>query len=232
MANADRTILSTGLSAGLAFDRNIVCSWDLKPSVGIVAKNVNTFANSIESFKEPLTRAVKGVAIPSIRTNFEVEGRPRWPNLSQGTLNRRTDSGHILVRSGTLETAATSFNIWSIGNTSATVRGLPANAWYGYVHQAGYSGEGKSFNVHMERAKKALGPRASGMEIVKLAFMIMDKVTGGEQGQGGAGINIPQRQFIMLQDEDIPAIGLVFDEWITEQLAASGWLGSAPVGAL
>jgi phage gpG-like protein len=137
----------------------------------------------------------------------------------------------VLVRRGKLRGAATSFEIWSIGETSATVRDLPPAVWYGKVHQAGYAGgtatSTKWFEPYRIRAKLALGPKATKSMINTAAMAIFDRRLEGRQGSGiftptKGEVNIPQRQFIMFQDQDIEAIQKIFYEWIDDQIVRYG----------
>lgn len=125
--------------SGLAiYPRIVHTDITLTPAVGILAKDIDKLGLDIRSFRVPLTRAVKQVIIPSIRKNFDVEGRPRWAALSSATVELRGENHPILRRSGALRRGATQFNIWTIGRTSAIVQHLPDRVWYGYLHQAGY----------------------------------------------------------------------------------------------
>lgn len=181
--------------AGLGFVRTITdIGWEFDPSIGLVAKKVDKLGLDIQSFVEPLTKAIEMVLIPSFKENFAVGGRPdAWDDLSPDTVKLRGAEGPILVRSGALEAAATSLGIWDIGATSATIRGLPGNAWYGAIHQGGYGGAGKS-SIKQQTSSSA------------------------------AKTYIPQRQFILFQDEDIPKIQEIFYDWLGEQVEAFGGL--------
>lgn len=51
-----------------------------------------------------------------------------------------------------------------------------------------------------------------------------DKVWYGKVHQSGLPkVNIPQRAFALIQDEDLPKIDEVFDEWLGERLARTGF---------
>lgn len=204
---------------GLRFDRDIVANWQVRPSIGLVAKDVERLGVDIRSFKEPLTRAVKRVMIPSIRKNFDVGGRPPWEPLAEATIKLRGYSAWpILVRSGKLRKGATQLNIWDIGLTSATVRKLPDNIWYGAVHQAGTG----SFGPYMEAAKKQLGRGATTRDITKRAFALMEQKRGAK---GQRKVSIPQRRFILYQEDDIDDINDIFVEWLEERIRAVGRFG-------
>jgi phage gpG-like protein len=211
-------------AVGLKFNVGIA-AFDFRPSIGLVAKNLNALAFELESFKEPLTRSVERVIIPSIRTNFVSGGRPAWEPLAPETVARRGAIGPILIRSGALESAATSKDIWTITKQAAVVKSLPADVWYGVLHQGGFSGGGGSFGRHVAAATSLLGRGASPMEVIRTAFAIMDEATGGARGQQGAGITIPARPFIMYQEQDADAIQDVFSEWVGEQIIKH-WVAS------
>lgn len=129
-----------GALMGLRAGRIIVPSWTFTPTVGILAKDVQKLGLDIRSFRDPLSRSVKRVLIPSIRKNFEAQGRPAWEPLSEVTVKLRGASGPILNRSGRLKRKATQFNIWTITREAASLQSLPADVWYGAVHQAGHGG--------------------------------------------------------------------------------------------
>jgi phage gpG-like protein len=206
---------------GLRFDKDLNVGWQITPSIGLVAKDIDRLGLAISSFEEPLKRSVITVMIPSIRKNFEQGGRPdKWEKLAPYTLQQKgllgiSDGDLPLTRTGALKRGATQFSIWDIGRTSATIRKLPDNVWYGAVHQQGIG----SFSPFVEAAKKALGPKAGGLAILKKAFKLMDEA----RGPGGhRAIHIPQRQFILFQENDIDDIYEVFYEWLVEQTILVG----------
>jgi phage gpG-like protein len=180
----------------------------------------------VKSARVPLTLAVQHVIIPSIKENFESEGRPSWDNLNKGTILQRFGAAHpILHRTGTLEEAATSFGIWDIGEQSATVRRLPLDAFYGVYHQAGSTGtsgggalaELMSHAPHssaaeavisrfVPAAKKELGPKASASHVRNRAIGLIIDSEGAW--------SLPARPFIMWQPEDVPKIELIFSKWM------------------
>jgi hypothetical protein len=217
----------------LRFDTIKSIKWDVKPSVGIVAKDVDRLGLDIQSFKTPLEAVVRAVMIPSIRQNFNEEGRPKRQSLAESTVLARKASHPILKRTGTLARRATQFNIWSIGETSATIRTLPSDAFYGVYHQAGATrttGGGSNTNTEamsklgvkagnellskfLPKAAKELGPKASPAKIKARAIgMAMDAGTW----------NLPQRQFVMYQDGDIPKMEAIFGAWMTDRAKKAG----------
>lgn len=168
-------------AGGLRIRHNVNLGWQITPSIGLVARDIDRLGLDIKSFKEPLTTSVKKVIIPSIRRNFDQGGRPEWPPLSEVTIKIRGEAWPILRRTGKLRKAATRFNIWDIGQTSATVRRLPDTVWYGALHQAGFGGPGT--NVEFR---------------------------------------IPQRRFIMFQEDDVDDIYEVFYEWLSDRVRRVG----------
>lgn len=187
---------------GLRIDEGLL-SFDFKPSIGIVAKGVATFGVNVKSFREPLKRIVQQVMAPSFRANFDQGGRPDpWEPWSDATIeimsNMDTPSRAILERSGKLKKTVQQLNIWTITETSASIRTLPQKVWYGYLHQSG-------FTVQMPGGNQ-VGQRVAGVFI------------------SGASFNIPARPFIMIQDEDYDAIERVFSKWLDERLLAAGLL--------
>jgi phage gpG-like protein len=188
---------------------------EFSPSVLITANKIDRFAGKISSFREPLTRAVKEILIPSFRANFEEGGRPdHWEPLSADTLEIRSrlggDGDSPLIRTGALEAAATSMSPWKIGDAAAVFTSLPANVWYGTIHQGGY--EGKSMR---SLAKKTGSAGAALQNIINQQKAAM---RGGSTISGGGAPAIPARPFILVQDEDEDAITELFIEWVDQQL--------------
>lgn len=202
---------------GLRFDRILVAGWELRPSIGIVAKDIFKLGLDIQHYKEPLTRAVLEIMIPSILKNFLMEGRPEeWERLAKFTEVRRGGKARpILYRTGMLEKTASSFRIWSIGDKSATIKKLPPHAWYGALHQEGYGSIGQI-------ARKELGAGATDEEIQERAMQLF---MGARPAHQQTKVIIPQREFILFQEEDIEDIQALFADWM-EGLAdkvGRGW---------
>jgi phage gpG-like protein len=196
----------------LGFARQLTgIDFDFEPSIGILARNIDKLSTDIRSFREPLTRAVKEVMIPSFRRNFDAQGRPEpWAPLAPYTVQVRKSTGPILVRSGRLRKVATSFSIWEISQNGAVITSLGSKAWYGALMQGGTSG----FGVHIEAAKKELGSGARPGAINRRAFEIMDE-KGGDRTAMAA---IPARPFIMFQEEDEEAIQEIFWDWLNNRV--------------
>jgi phage gpG-like protein len=220
---------------GLRFDTITSLKWEIRPSVGLVAKNLGDLGLALESMRVPLTIAVREVIIPSIRHNFESNGRPRWEPLAPNTVKARGGSASpILHITGALEEAATSFEIWAIGDTTATVRSLPEDVFYGLYHQAGSEAKGSGSNVAIlsrlapgsqaaeaflskfkAMAQKELGPNASAEHIHNRAVgLVIDSDTYNWQ--------LPARPFILWQEEDLPKIEAIFSAWMEREARRVG----------
>lgn len=209
----------------LRFDKRIT-AFEFKPSLGIVAKQLDAFGEAIKDMREPLTKSVREVMGPSIQQNFVSGGRPTWEPLSPATLARRKDDGAILVRTGSLGNVASSPRIWSIGSTSATIRDLPEKVWYGKVHQEGHAGDqfsgGNWFKKYQTAARKIAGPDEDDKTVDEIAFKLFDKriVSHGPAPKGSP--SIPARPFAVFQDEDLDDIQLIFAEWLEDKLRTVG----------
>lgn len=107
----------------------------------ILAADLDRLGFDIRSFKEPLTRSVRQVIIPSIRKNFESGGRPEWQQLAASTIATRIRQGYgiwpPLTKTSNLKKKATAVGIWTIDRDSATM-GEP-RIKYARYHQSGTS---------------------------------------------------------------------------------------------
>jgi phage gpG-like protein len=220
-----------GAISGLRYDTITSIKWDVRPSMGVVAKDVQRLGLDIRSFREPLTAIVKTVLIPSIRKNFDAGGRPAWEPLAEATiLARKYSAWPILQRSGKLRKRATQLNIWDIGLTTATIRSLPSDVFYGAYHQAGASGGSGSSSLSgfmpgskeaealiarfLPKAAKELGAKASPKHVRARALgMLLDT---------SEGWSLPARPFIMYQPEDVPKMDKIFLDWMTMRAIRSG----------
>lgn len=214
---------------GIRFDYHIT-AFEFKPSLGIVAKRLQELGEEFADMSEPLRRGVRDVMTISILENFVSGGRPSWEPLSANTLKHRGAEGGtqlVLVRSGALADVASSEGIWSVGKTSATIRDLPQNVWYGKVHQAGQSGNefsgGNWFKKYQNAAKKALGPEASNKEVDDLAYKMFDKRLTSHGPAPAATPAIPARPFAVFQEEDVEAIREIFIDWIEQKIVERGF---------
>lgn len=181
-----------------------------EPTLVISAGRIDRLGVDIRSFREPLTKVVKEIIIPSIGANFDAEGRPSWEKHSEGTIDIRerlgNPAGKILNSTGKLKKGAMQFNNWQIGKATAVMANLPARVWYGNIHQKGY--EGKSMAARVVAA--------GGSKNKALHKAISDAISNGSRIHEAA--SIPARPFVMLQDEDRDAIAEKFIEWLGDRV--------------
>lgn len=184
----------------LRLDSGIV-AFEFKPSIGMLARDIDRLGIDIRSFREPLERSIRLVVLPSIAMNFREEGRPnKWDELAPYTIKERGGAtGPILDRTGVLKQAAVQFNNWEINQIAAVFRGLPERAAYGGVHQAG-----------------------TGGDPVSVMSMSAAEIIAGAKGH--KKVVIPARPFIMYQEEDEFAIEEIFAEWLEERASRVGRL--------
>jgi phage gpG-like protein len=205
---------------GLRLDEGIV-AWEFKPSLGILARDIDKLGIDIRSFKEPLMRAIKTVMIPSFRKNFEEEGRPAWEPMAEATemiREREGSSGALLNRTGALKRVMGQQNIWTVTRESASIQDLPEKVSYGKIHQEGLGGMGKRVKSVMAAAKKQ-GKRISPGQAANIAQKQLDReILAGNTGGGKASVNIPARPFVMFQDDDMDEVYNVFDIWLQERI--------------
>lgn len=185
---------------------------DFEPSVIITTGRINKMGASFRSFREPLTDAIRKVMMPSIWENFESGGRPKWAPLSEATLLIRRRWGYSgtdpLTWTGRLSEVAASFEIWTITQSFATIQSLPAEVWYGKIHQVGYEGAGG------KKSGVSKGKRDKTSLYAKQRAMLRGEIS---VERGGAA-SIPARPFIMFQEEDVDSIHEIFDEWLAKKI--------------
>jgi phage gpG-like protein len=213
-----------GAIDNIRFD-GMITAFEFQPSIGIMAKKFAALADELQDLRVPLTESIVEVMEISILENFMSGGRPTWDDLSPVTVGIRAKQSSgtlILVRSGKLAEAASSLGIWSIGKSTATVRDLPADVWYGKVHQAGYGGSqfsgGNWFKKYQSAARKAVGPDEDQKTVDELAYKMFDKRLNSHGPAPRGASPIPARPFIMFQDEDIDAIQNIFAKWVEKKV--------------
>jgi phage gpG-like protein len=227
--------MSSPVLSGLRTD-SVIKAFDFSPSIGILARDVDKMGIDIRSFRVPLTEAVRSVMIPSIQANFQAGGRPdSWEPLSEATQvirSRAGQSGPILVRSGALMRNMGYMTMWDITKDYAIIKQLPPRVWYGAVHQGGYENNvGTQINSAIKRAARKgvkLSPgQASKQVMAQLDAKLKSAMAGGGSAGGGSdrAHTIPARPFVMFQDEDLPKIDQVFDNWLKMRLVAASFKG-------
>lgn len=183
---------------------------DMDPSPLLLVAQFDKLGLDIRSFKEPLKRSVQKVVAPSLRKNFDQQGRPdRWPELADQTVAQKAAQGFTatspfpLVRTGKLRQRAQELQTWDIDGLEGTaVLRVPEDVWYGKVHQEG-SNESGIGSVEVTTNRRTGRKRT---------------VTRGVQGY------VPQRIWAIIQDEDEEAIEDVFEKWLQERLLANGFV--------
>jgi phage gpG-like protein len=184
------------------------------PTIGIATNRINKLGLDIRSFREPLKRSIQRVLAPSFVKNFDSGGRPSWQPLSEGTLEQRRNFGisgdAILIRTGLLRRTMGQLNIWDITPTMAVISHMPDKVWYGAIHQSGLSSGSMAAKI------KKHGSARKAFESVQ--DDIISSMRSGKAIKGSQGIHIPQRQFVLLQDNDIEAIEAIFLDWIEERI--------------
>lgn len=107
----------------------------------ILAADLDQLGYNIRSFKDPLTRSVRQVILPSIRENFESGGRPEWQQLAASTIATRLRDGYgiwpPLTKTEALKKKAVVFANWVITRDSATMK--EPKIKYAKYHQRGTS---------------------------------------------------------------------------------------------
>lgn len=201
-------------SEGLKFAPQLM-SAEFQPSIGMTAKFFNDLGLGLRNFRTPMSAAIKTVMIPSIEQNFISGGRPdAWEPLAPYTIEQRQKKGYgdgpTLIRSKKLMKAATSFTIWSIDAHTAEIKSLPSRVSYGAVHQGG-SGFTMAALVKKHKGDK----KAAFLDLIANQQLAMR--TGATLDRMGG--HVPARPFLMIQDEDIIKIRLVFDAWMDVQIA-------------
>lgn len=182
--------------------QNVTLDLKFEPSMGILARRVDKLGADIRSFRVPLKRMIKEVVIPSIRTNFITSGRPAWQPLEQKTIQRKSKKGQSaqpLIASGRLIRKMGQLNIWHIDTEKAMILDLPADVWYGKVHQAG------------------LGSTARTVSVKNISTGKVETFQEADEGGG-----IPARPFVMVQPEDIDRMEKIMADWVDERVRQAG----------
>jgi phage gpG-like protein len=207
--------------------REGIVSFSFKPTLGILARDVEKFGIDIRSFREPLRRAVKQVMIPSIAKNFSQQGRPGWEPLAEDTVllrERIGKTGPILNRTGTLKKNMTYTTMWDITQDYAIIKDLPQRVWYGKVHQEGMNSMRTRMRSEIARAAKQGVKLTPGAAAKRVQKQIDADILSGKAAKHST-TNIPARPFVMFQGEDYDDIEKVFNDWLGERAARAGWKG-------
>lgn len=104
----------------------------------VVAEGIDRVDRAFRDFRTPLTKSLVEVILPSIRENFDSEGRPPWQRLSETTVERRGGLAHpILEDSGRLRSAATSAQAWRVTQDTVSPENIENMVSYAKYIQAG-----------------------------------------------------------------------------------------------
>lgn len=173
--------------------RNVKVDLHFTPSVGILARKLDTLGANIKNFREPLKEAVRDVMIPSIRRNFDAGGRPKWVPLAAVTIARKRGDKRPLIRTGNLRRQMGYQKIWTIDREKAMITDLPQSVWYGKVHQAGMGSHEAFYDP-----------------------VIRQHVNLGDDGA------IPARPFVLIQRQDQIRINALFNRWLAREIRNAG----------
>ncbi len=118
--------------------------------LNLVAEDMREFGRKFSkngAMRRPLERIRDEVMIPSIDTNFERGGRPKWEHLSPVTIMRRggfsagqaieaagTGSARPLDHTGRMRAAATAKARFHIRSNEMNYGNWPGSRWFGPVH--------------------------------------------------------------------------------------------------
>jgi phage gpG-like protein len=119
----------------------VALDFDWHPSVTVIRADFFTLAGALENQSEALQTAVEHVMAPSIRTNFDVGGRPPWSPLMDSTIehSQRQSAEGTLVVTGNLRDTASSVSVWRVDKSEAALDSSRlGGAFYGLFHQVGY----------------------------------------------------------------------------------------------
>lgn len=200
--------------------REGIVSFEFKPTLGILARDVDKLGIDIRSFREPLTRAVKQVMIPSIKKNFDAQGRPGWEPLAEDTLvlrDRLGQTGPILNRTGLLKRNMSYQTMWSITQEYAIIKDLPDRVWYGKVHQEGVNSMKTRMKNEIQKAAKKGFKMSPGTAAKNVQKQLDADILSGKAGKHSTS-NIPARPFVMFQEQDYDDIEEVFGKWLQERI--------------
>lgn len=103
--------------------------------IAAIEAAIDLLGRNLDDFQEPLRASLELVIIPSIATNFEVGGRPKWKALSYPYVVHRRPAP-ILIQTGALFEATQAIQNWDVGPNSITMNGI-SSVKYANYHQTG-----------------------------------------------------------------------------------------------
>lgn len=106
--------------------------------ISVLETVIDMLEMKLSDFTEPLRVALTDIIIPSIETNFAMQGRPSWPKLALSTvISRGWKTGPILHRTGKLYGAATSPSSFTVTRDMLAMTNITAKVKYAGYHQMG-----------------------------------------------------------------------------------------------
>jgi phage gpG-like protein len=195
----------TGKSLGSFGELGGEITFDWEPSLDDVAAELMEVAGYLENIEAPLALS-KGVLQRDIQMRFNTkidpDGNPwePWSDSYAKYRERYYPEGGILVRTGDLESAATSEEAYEIGPEGIfySTQGLPE---YWLWNQEGRVRGGTSATAGMTQAEKEHMASALGTSVSEL-----------EGAQSGSN-TLPARPFIGASFEAEIQIAEIFDKW-------------------
>jgi len=194
----------------------------------LYAGMIDKLSMQFKSFKDPLTKSLNMVIIPSIIKNFEAEGRPKWRPLAKSTIASRYalgfPRGPILERTGRLKREATRKNIWEINLDILKLRTVyfDQKVPYAQFHQMGAQ-------IPATRMTGSLGATVGKKGVFQIGAYRVS--TGSrERGESGKYGLIPARPFIQLTVDEEVEIYNIFTTFMTEKVDQYWGTGSEGLG--
>lgn len=188
----------------------------------LFASDIDKLDMKFKTWKEPLQQSRDEVVIPSVRENFDQEGRPKWTPLKPQTLQNRMYMGYargpILDRSGRLRRIATQKNIWSIvsgvGREGADMLSLNVNYLDGKVPYAEFHqlGAGVRRGRRVGDIQKRI--TSSGKTTSRFRHREANPALGGDIRT----FRLPPRPFIQLTVEEEAEIYTIFFNFMSRQV--------------
>ncbi len=113
-------------------------------ALALLSRDIQRLGNDLKGqtrMRGAWARVRDEVMIPSIRQNFDMEGRPsRWEPLSPVTHERAPSRVGILNVTGQLKRSATAKRRFKILKNEMTYGNWPERRWFGPVHDFGLGG--------------------------------------------------------------------------------------------
>jgi len=113
-------------------------------ALALLSRDIQRLGNDLKGqtrMRGAWDRVRDEVMIPSIRQNFDMEGRPnKWEPLSPVTLSRAPSRIGILNVTGQLKRSATAKRRFKILKNEMTYGNWPERRWFGPVHDFGLGG--------------------------------------------------------------------------------------------